>query len=109
MKVDFALFMERYGYKILLVGLVGGTFVFIFGYLGYALHFLGRYSWGEVGFILGLLIVASFIGAFAGKFMNTATSLFSRISYHYKAKFMEDEKKLEKEREKLREEGGRLY
>ncbi|WP_297073564.1 hypothetical protein [Thermococcus sp.] len=109
MKVDFALFMERYGYKVLLVVLVGGVFAFILGALGYSLHTLGRYSWGEAGFFVGLLVVASIIGAFAGKFMNTALQLISRVSFINRAKLFEDEKKLEKEREKLREEGGGLY
>ncbi|WP_457742567.1 hypothetical protein [Thermococcus sp.] len=106
--MDFAIFMERYGYKILLVVLLGGAFAFVFGMLAKFMHFAG-YSWGEIGFFIGLLLVAAFIGAFAGKFMNTATTLLGRISYHYKAKFMEDEKKIEREKEKLREEGGKLY
>ena len=107
--MDFALFMEKYGYKILLVVLAGGAFAFIIGALGYSLHTMGHYGWDEAGFFVGLLVVASIIGAFAGKFMNTATTLFGRKGYHYKAKFLEDEKKLEKEREKLNEEGGELY
>jgi len=107
--MDFAFFMERYGYKILLVVLVGGVFAFILGGLGYSLHVLGHYSWDEAGFFVGLLVVASLIGAYAGRFMNTATTLFGRIGYHNRAKFLKDEKKLEKEREKLREEGGKLY
>ncbi|WP_297535638.1 hypothetical protein [Thermococcus sp.] len=106
--MDFALFMERYGYKILLVVLLGGVFVFIFGMLAKFMHAAG-YSWGEIEFFFGLLVAASLIGAFAGRFMNTATTLFGRISYHYKAKLFEDEKKIEKEREKLKEEGGKLY
>jgi len=107
--VDFALFMERYGYKILLVVLVVGAFAFILGALGYSLHTMGHYTWDEAGFFVGLLVVASLIGAYAGRFMNTATTLFGRIGYHYRAKFLEDKKKLEKEKEKLREEGGKLY
>ncbi|NJE49037.1 hypothetical protein [Thermococcus sp. 9N3] len=107
--MDFALFMERYGYKVLLVVLVGGVFAFILGALGYSLHMLGRYSWDEAGFFVGLLVVASLIGAYTGRFMNTATTLFGRIGYHYWAKLFEDKKKLEKEKEKLREEGGKLY
>ena len=107
--MDFALFMERYGYKILLVVLVVGAFAFILGALGYSLHTMGHYTWDEAGFFVGLLVVASIIGAYAGRFMNTATTLFGRIGYHYRAKFLEDKKKLEKEKEKLREEGGKLY
>ena len=106
--MDFALFMERYGYKILLVVLLGGVFVFIFGMLANFMHSAG-YSWGEVEFFFGLLFFAAFVAAFFGRFMNTATTLFGRISYHSKAKLFEDEKKIEKEREKLKEESGELY
>jgi hypothetical protein len=106
--MDFALFMERYGYKALLVVLIGGIFAFIFGMLGYNMLLAG-YNLDETLFFIGLLLVASLIAAYAGKFMNTATTLLGRVRYHYRAKFMEDEKKIEREREKLREEGGGLY
>jgi len=106
--MDFALFMERYGYKVLLVVLLGGAFIFVFGMLAKFMHAAG-YSWGEIEFFFGLLVGASLVGAFAGKFMNTATTLFGRISYHSRAKLFEDEKKIENEKEKLKEEGGKLY
>ncbi|WP_158523802.1 hypothetical protein [Thermococcus henrietii] len=63
MNVDFALFMERYGYKILLVVLFGGAFAFVLGALGYGLHRMGHYSLGETGFFIGLLVIASVIVA----------------------------------------------
>ena len=107
--MDFALFMERYGYKILLMALIGGAVVFILSLLGYEMHSLGHYSWGEILFFVGVLIAASAVGVFAGRFMNTTLGLLSRLGYTSKAKFMEDEKRLEREREKLREEGETLY
>ena len=107
--MDFALFMERYGYKILLVVWIIGTFAFILGALGYSLHTLGRYTWDEAGFFVALLVGASIIGAYAGKFMNTSLQLSSRLSFINRSKLLEDDKKLEKEKEKLREEGGKLY
>jgi len=106
--MDFALFMEKYGYKLLIVGLIGGIFLFIFGGIIYSMVLVG-YTKSEAGFFLALLIIASLIAAFAGRFMNTATTLFGRISYHNKAKLFEGKKKLEEEREKLREEDGKLY
>ncbi len=106
--MDFALFMEKYGYKLLVVGVIGGIFLFIFGGIIYSMILVG-YTKSEAGFFLALLIVASVIAAFVGRFMNTATTLLGRISYHNKAKLFEDKKKIEKEREKLREEGEKLY
>jgi hypothetical protein len=109
MNVDFALFMERYGYKILLVVLLGGTLVGLLALMGYNLVAWGAFTGEEAAFIVGLLIAASIAAAFAGRFMNTALSVLSRVSYHNRAKLFEDEKKIEREREKLREEGGELY
>nr|WP_240922853.1 hypothetical protein [Thermococcus sp. Bubb.Bath] len=106
--MDFALFMERYGYKLLIVGVIGGVFLFIFGGIIYSMILVG-YTKSEAGFFVALLVVASLIAAFAGRFMNTATTLLSRVGYHNRAKLFEGKKKLEKEREKLREEGGKLY
>ncbi|WP_297071533.1 hypothetical protein [Thermococcus sp.] len=106
--MDFALFMERYGYRILLVVLLGGAFAFIFGMLGYEMTLAG-YSVNEVAFFIGLFIVAAVIGAFAGRFMNTMLTVASRISYTYRSKLFEGKKRIEKEREKLREEGGKVY
>ncbi len=106
--MDFEMFMERYGYKILLVLFVGGAFLAVPLLLGYNLHMFG-YSWNETGFFIGLLIAASIIAASVGRFMNTALQLVSRISFINRSKLFEDKKKLENEREKRREEGGRLY
>ena len=73
------------------------------------MHTMGRYAWSEVGLFIGLLVVASIIGAFAGKFMNTWAQLITRVSFVNRSKLLEDEKKIEEEREKLMEEGGKLY
>jgi len=54
---------------------------------------LGHFSTGEAAFFILLLITASIIGAFTGRFMNTATTLLGRISYHHKAKLFEGEKR----------------
>ena len=107
--MDFALFMERYGYKILLFIGVVLPLIFVLGGLGYFMEELGHYTTGEVALFLGLLIVASLIGAFAGRFMNTATTLASRIRYTYWSKMFEGKDQLKKRQEKLREEGGKLY
>jgi membrane protein DedA with SNARE-associated domain len=106
--MDFALFMEKYGYKLLIVGVIGGIFLFLFGGMIYSMVLVG-YTKSEAGFIVALLVIASLIAAFVGRFMNTATTLLGRVSYHNKAKLLEGEKKLEREREKLKEEGGKLY
>ncbi|WP_297477301.1 hypothetical protein [Thermococcus sp.] len=107
--MDFAMFMERYGYKALWYLVLGFVLVGIPIMIGYALVSRGFFTPGEAAFIVGLFIVASIIAANFGKFMNTATSAISRISYHNRSKIFEDEKKIEREREKLREEGGKLY
>ena len=107
--MDFAMFMERYGYKALWYLVLGFVFVGIPILIGRALVSHGFFTPGEAAFIVGLFIVASIIAANAGKFMNTTTSLFSRLGYTNRAKLFEDEKKIEREREKLREEGGKLY
>ncbi len=107
--MDFALFMERYGYKILLVVLFGGAFVFIFGLLGYEMYALAHYTMWEVAFFIGLLIFAAVIAASVGGFMNRFLTTVSRVGYSFRAKLFEDEKRLQREREKLREEGGKLY
>jgi len=107
--VDFALFMERYGYKILLVVLFGGVFVFIFGLLGYEMYALAHYTSGEVAFFLGLLFFVALVAAKVGGFMDRFTTTVSRVGYSFRAKLFEDKKRLQREREKLREEGGRLY
>jgi len=106
--VDFALFMERYGYKIMLVVLVGGVLLGIPALLGYELHVFG-YSWNEAGFFIGLLIAASIIAASVGRFLNTTLQLLGKISSINRSKLPEDGKKLKKEREKQREEIGELY
>lgn len=106
--VDFALFMERYGYRLLLITLVGGLFVFLFGGLLYSFLWAG-YEMNEALFFIALLVVASLVAAYAGRFMNRALTLLGRVRYHYGAKFLEDERRIEREREKLREEGGKLY
>ncbi len=106
--MDFAIFMERYGYKIMLLIFIGGALLIIPLLLGYELHIFG-YSWNEAGFFIGLLITASIIAAFAGRFMNTMLQLASRLSFINRSKFLEDEKKLKKEQERYREEGRKLY
>jgi len=106
--MDFELFMERYGYKILLIIFMGGAFLLIPLIFGYDMHIAG-YSWSEIAFFIGLLIVASIIAASAGRFMNTVLQLISRVSFINRSKFLEDEKKLKKEQEKQREEWGELY
>ena len=107
--LGFALFMERHGYKILLFIGVVLPLIFVLGGLGYFMEKLGHYTTGEAALFLGLLIVASLIGASAGRFMNTATTLASRIRYTYWSKMFEGKDRLKKRQEKLREEGGKLY
>ncbi|WP_297501867.1 hypothetical protein [Thermococcus sp.] len=106
--MDFALFMERYGYKLLLITVVVGLFGFLFGGLLYSFLWAG-YKMNEALFFIGLLVVASLVAVYAGRFMNRALTLLGRVRYHYRAKLLEDEKRIEREREKLREEGGKLY
>ncbi len=107
--MDFAMFMERYGYKALWYLVLGFVLVGIPVLIGHALVSHGFFTPSEAAFIVGLFIVASIIAANAGKFMNTTTSLFSRLGYTNRAKLFEDEKKIEHERETLQEEGGKLY
>ncbi|WP_297418488.1 hypothetical protein [Thermococcus sp.] len=107
--MDFAMFMERYGYKALWYAMLLFVIVGIPIWLGYALVSHGFFTKSQAAFIVGLFIVASVIAANFGKFMNTTTSLFSRLGYNNRAKLFEDKKKIEREREKLKEEGGKLY
>jgi len=107
--MDFDLFMERYGYTVLLIVLGAGSIVGIFALLGYNLVKIGHFTIREALAFLLIVMIASLIAAYFGKFMNTLTTVASRVGYHYRAKVFEDKKKLEREREKLREEGGKLY
>lgn len=68
--MDFAMFMEKYGYKILWVSLLIFVFVGLPLWLLIDMHKIGFFTYSEAGFFVGLLIVASIIGIFAGKFMG---------------------------------------
>ena len=107
--MDFAMFMERYGYKALWYAVLLFTIVGIPTWVGYALVSHGFFTPSEAAFIVVLFIVAAILAAFAGRFMNTSTKTLSRLSYINRAKLFEGKKKLDREREKLREEGGKLY
>ena len=76
--MDSALFMERYGYKILLLILIGGAFAFVFGFVGYAVF----YWFKRGGFILvilfGLIMV---MWATFGRLLDFVTSVRGRLSY----------------------------
>ena len=107
--MDFAMFMEKYGYKALWYAVLLFAIAGIPIWIGYALVSHGFFTPSEAAFIVVLFIVAAVLAAFSGRFMNTSTKTLSRLSYTRKAKLLEDDKKIEREREKLKEEGGELY
>jgi uncharacterized protein HemY len=78
--MDFALFMERYGYKLILVGVFGGLFVALFGGIVRGLMVLG-FTKSEAVLFIALLLIAVLIAAFVGHFMTRATGVQGRTRY----------------------------
>jgi len=78
--MDLALFMEKYGYKLLLVSVVGGLFVALFGGIVRGLMVLG-FTESEAVLFIALLLIAILIAAFVGHFMTRTTGVLGRTRY----------------------------